>query len=151
MSQPRPQTPRRLFPTALADWQRAWTDYTRHDRRAATAGFATPTGRAHLAVMSDIATRIATIETQIAQTQAHNRAELIIKITILSIDGTIRPEFQSAILDDAMRMITKADARCRSQFRPIPSLPTATHDRQEKIRHKSRIILAIDASSGAGD
>ncbi len=31
--------------TALADWQRAWTTHADHDRRAASAGFATPTGQ----------------------------------------------------------------------------------------------------------
>ena len=34
-----------------------------------------------------------------------NRAELQIKITLLSLDGQIRPEFQKLVLDDALRMI----------------------------------------------
>ena len=110
MPKPRPQTPRKIFTTALADWQRAWTAHAHHDRRAATAGFTTPTGQAHLAAMTDLATRITAIETQIAQTPANNRAELRIKITILSLDGAIRPEFQSSILEDAVRMIAEAEA-----------------------------------------
>lgn len=105
MPKPRPQTPRKIFTTALADWQRAWTTHARHDRRAASAGFATATGRAHLAAMTDLASRIATIETQIAQTPANNRAELQIKIAMLSLDGQIREEFQKLVLDDALRMI----------------------------------------------
>ena len=105
MPNPRPQTPRKIFTTALADWQRAWTTHARHDRRAASAGFATATGRAHLAAMTDLASRIATIETQIAQTPANNRAELQIKIAMLSLDGQIREEFQKLVLDDALRMI----------------------------------------------
>ena len=40
MPQPRSQTPRDIFTTALADWQRAWTAHAHHDRRAARAGFA---------------------------------------------------------------------------------------------------------------
>ena len=110
MPKPRPQTPRKIFTTALADWQRAWSHHANHDRRAATAGFATPTGRAHLAAMTDISTSIDAIETKIAQTPANNRAELRIKITILSLDGEIREVFQSSILEDAMRMIAEAEA-----------------------------------------
>ena len=110
MPQPRSQTPRDIFTTALADWQRAWTTHARHDRRAASAGFATATGHAHLAAMTTIATRITAIEGRIAQTPANNLAELHIKITILSLDGLIRPEFQSSILEDAMRMIAEAEA-----------------------------------------
>ena len=41
---------------------------------------------------------------------ANNLAELHIKITILSLDGLIRPEFQSCILEDAMRMVAEAEA-----------------------------------------
>ena len=110
MPQPRSQTPRDIFTTALADWQRAWTTHARHDRRAASAGFATATGHAHLAAMTTIATRITAIETRIAQTPANNCAELQIKIIILSLDGQIRPEFQSSILENAMRMIAEAEA-----------------------------------------
>lgn len=110
MPNPRPKTPRHIFTTALADWQRAWTNHAHHDHRAATAGFATATGQAHLAAMTGISKRIADIETKIAQTPANNRAELQIKITMLSLDGQVRPEFQSSILEDAMRMITEADA-----------------------------------------
>ncbi len=109
MPQPRSQTPRHIFTTALADWQRAWSHHANHDRRAATAGFATPTGRAHLAAMTDISTSIDAIETKIAQTPANNRAELQIKITILYLDGQIREEFQKTVLDDAMRMIRGAE------------------------------------------
>lgn len=104
MPKPRPQTPRQIFTTALADWQRAWTTHARHDRRAATAGYATATGQAHLAAITTIATRIAALESKIAQTPANNRAELRIKITILSLDGQIREEFQSSILEDALRI-----------------------------------------------
>ena len=100
-----PKTPRSLFTTALADWQRAWTTHAHHERRAATAGYATATGRAHLAAMTDLASRIATIETQIAQTPANNRAELQIKIAMLSLDGQIREEFRQAALNDALRII----------------------------------------------
>ena len=110
MPKPRPQTPRKIFTTALADWQRAWTTHARHDRRGASAGYTTPTGQAHLAAMSDLSTSITAIEGRIAQTTANNRAELHIKITILSLDGLIRPEFQSSILEDAMRMIGEAEA-----------------------------------------
>ena len=109
MSKTRPQTPRKIFTTALADWQRAWTTHADHDRRAASAGFATATGQAHLPAMSAISTRIMTIESHIALIPANNRAELQIKITILSLDGQIRPEFQSSILEDAMRMIRGAE------------------------------------------
>ncbi|TRW97862.1 hypothetical protein FNJ84_10340 [Paracoccus sp. M683] len=109
MSKTRPQTPRKIFTTALADWQRAWTTHADHDRRAASAGFATATGQAHLTAMSAISTRIMTIESHIALIPANNRAELQIKITILSLDGQIRPEFQSSILEDAMRMIRGAE------------------------------------------
>lgn len=110
MPKPRPQTPRRIFITALADWQRAWTTHARHDRRGASAGYTTPTGQAHLAAMTTLATRIMTIEAQIAQTPANNRAELQIKIKILSLDGQIREEFQTSVLEDAMRMIAEAEA-----------------------------------------
>ena len=110
MPKPRPQTPRSLFTTALADWQRAWTAHAHHDRRAASAGFATATGQAHLAAMTDLATRIMTIESHIALIPANNRAELQIKIAILSLDGQVRPEFQKTVLDDAMRMIAEAEA-----------------------------------------
>ena len=110
MPNPRPQTPRKIFTTALADWQRAWVTHARHDRRAASVGYATRTGQAHLTAMADLSTRIADIESQIAQTPANNCAELRSKITILSLDGLIRPEFQSSILEDAMRMIAEAEA-----------------------------------------
>ena len=110
MPKPRPQTPRKIFTTALADWQRAWTTHADHDRRAASAGFATATGQAHLTAMSAISTRIMTIEAQITETSANNRAELQIKIAILSLDGQIREEFQSSVLEDAMRMIAEAKA-----------------------------------------
>ena len=109
MPKPLSQTPRGMFIIALADWQRAWTDHADHDRRAASAGFATATGQAHLTAMSAISTRIMTIESHIALIPANNRAELQIKITILSLDGQIRPEFQSSILEDAMRMIRGAE------------------------------------------
>ena len=110
MPQPRSQTPRDIFTTALADWQGAWTDHADHDRRAASAGFATATGRTHFTAMADLSTRIADIEGRIAQTTANNRAELHIKIAILSLDGQVRPEFQKTVLDDAMRMIAEAEA-----------------------------------------
>ena len=110
MSKTRPQTPRGMFIIALADWQRAWTTHADHDRRAASVGYATRTGQAHLTAMADLSTRIADIEGRIAQTTANNRAELHIKITLLSLDGQIRPEFQSSILEDAMRMIAEAKA-----------------------------------------
>ena len=110
MPQPRSQTPRDIFTTALADWQRAWTAHAHHDRRAASAGFATATGHAHLAAMTTIATRITAIENHIARNPANNRAELHIKIAILSLDGQVRPEFQKTVLDDAMRMIAEAEA-----------------------------------------
>ena len=110
MPKPLSQTPRGMFIIALADWQRAWTDHADHDRRAASAGFATATGRAHFTAMADLSTRIADIEGRIAETSANNRAELHIKITLLSLDGQIRPEFQSSILEDAMRMIAEAKA-----------------------------------------
>ena len=110
MPKPRPQTPRKIFTTALADWQRAWTTHADHDRRAASAGFATATGQAHLTAMSAISTRIMTIESHIALIPANNRAELQIKIAILSLDGQIREEFQSSVLEDAMRMIDEAEA-----------------------------------------
>ena len=110
MPKPRPQTPRKIFTTALVDWQRAWTTHAHHDRRAASAGFATATGKAHLTAMADLSTRITALEAQIAQTPAQNRAELEIKITLLSLDGQIRPEFQSSILENAMRMIAEAEA-----------------------------------------
>ena len=110
MPKPRPQTPRKIFTTALVDWQRAWTTHAHHDRRAASAGFATATGKAHLTAMADLSTRIADIEGRIAETSANNRAELHIKITLLSLDGQIRPEFQSSILENAMRMIAEAKA-----------------------------------------
>ena len=110
MSKTRPHTPRKIFTTALADWQRAWTTHARHDRRGASAGFATATGQAHLTAMSAISTRIMTIEAQITETSANNRAELQIKIAILSLDGQIREEFQSSVLEDAMRMIDEAEA-----------------------------------------
>lgn len=110
MPKPRPKTPRHIFTTALANWQRAWTTHAHHDRRAATAGFATTTGRTHLTAMADLSTRIADIETQIAQTPANNRAELQIKIALLSLDGQIRPEFHRSALEDAIRMIGEAEA-----------------------------------------
>ena len=110
MPKPRPQTPRGIFTTAFTDWQHAWATHAGHDHRAASAGYATATGRAHLAAMTDIATGIITIEAQIAETPANNRAELQIKITMLSLDGQIREEFQKTVLDDAMRMIGEAEA-----------------------------------------
>ena len=110
MPKPLSQTPRGMFIIALADWQRAWTTHARHDRRGASAGYATETGRAHLTAMTDLATHIMTIEAQITETSANNRAELQIKIIILSLDGQVRPEFQKTVLDDAMRMIAEAEA-----------------------------------------
>ncbi len=110
MPKPRSQTPHSLFTAALADWQRAWTAHAHHDRRAASAGFATATGQAHLAAMSAVTTRITALESKIARNPANNRAELQIKIAILSLDGQVRPEFQKTVLDDAMRMIAEAEA-----------------------------------------
>ena len=98
--------PRPAFRTAQRAWHRAWQRYRAQDQRAAACGFeTTEPGRAALARMDALLVRIDEIEGTLAQTPARTRAELRIKIEILSLDGALRPEFQDAVMADVERML----------------------------------------------
>lgn len=95
------------FLKARSQLEQAWADHAVCDLRAAAAGFATrDEGRAAMAEMDRIQHRIRDIETALVARLAGNLAELRIKIAMLSIDGQLRPEFEPAVLDDAMRLLT---------------------------------------------
>ena len=103
------QPPRAAFRTARRAWHRAWRRYAALDRRAAACGFdATEPGRAALARMDATLRRIDRIETALARTPARTRAELRIKIEVLSLDGMIRPEFLGDIIADVERLLPPA-------------------------------------------
>ena len=100
---------RPAFQTAQRAWHRAWQRYRAQDQRAAACGFeASADGRAALAAMDATLRRIDRIETALARTPARTRAELRIKIEILSLDGALRPEFQDDIIADVERLLPPA-------------------------------------------
>lgn len=99
------QPPRAAFRKA----RRAWQRYRAQDQRAAACGFdATEPGRAALARMDALLVRIDEIEASLAKTPARTRAELRIKIEVLSLDGALRPEFLDDIIADVERMLSAA-------------------------------------------
>ena len=101
--------PRPAFQTAQRAWHRAWQRYRAQDQRAAACGFeTTEPGRAALARMDALLVRIDEIEARLAKTPARTRAELRIKIEILSLDGALRPEFLDDIIADVERLLTPA-------------------------------------------
>ncbi|MFJ1293445.1 hypothetical protein ACEPPZ_15380 [Paracoccus yeei] len=98
--------PRPAFQAAQRAWHRAWQRYRAQDQRAAACGFdATEPGRAALARMDALLVLIDRIETALARTPARTRAELRIKIEVLSLDGMIRPEFLDDIIADVEHML----------------------------------------------
>ena len=98
--------PRPAFQTAQRAWHRAWQRYRAQDQRAAACGFdATEPGRAALARMDALLVRIDEIEASLAKTPARTRAELRIKIEVLSLDGALRPEFLDAVREDVEHML----------------------------------------------
>ena len=98
--------PRPAFQAAQRAWQLAWRRYAALDRRAAACGFeSTEPGRAALAAMDALLVRIDEIEASLAKTPARTRAELRIKIEVLSLDGALRPELQDAVMADVERML----------------------------------------------
>ena len=100
---------RPAFQTAQRTWNRAWQRYAALDQRAAACGFeTTEPGRAALARMDALLVRIDEIEASLAKTPARTRAELRIKIEILSLDGALRPEFLDDIIADVERLLTPA-------------------------------------------
>ena len=100
---------RPAFQTAQRAWHRAWQRYRAQDQRAAACGFeTTEPGRAALARMDALLVRIDEIEGTLAQTPARTRAELRIKIEILSLDGALRPEFLDDIIADVERLLPPA-------------------------------------------
>ena len=58
--------------------------------------------------MDALLVRIDEIEASLAKTPARTRAELRIKIEILSLDGALRPEFQDAVRADVERLLPPA-------------------------------------------
>ena len=103
------QPPRAAFRKARRAWHRTWQRYRAQDQRAAACGFdASADGRAALAAMDATLRRIDRIETALARTPARTRAELRIKIEILSLDGALRPEFQDDIIADVERLLPPA-------------------------------------------
>ena len=103
------QPPRPAFRKARRAWHRAWQRYRAQDQRAAACGFeTTEPGRAALARMDALLVRIDEIEASLAKTPARTRAELRIKIEILSLDGALRPEFQDAVRADVERLLPPA-------------------------------------------
>jgi hypothetical protein len=55
--------------------------------------------------MDALLVRIDEIEASLAKTPARTRAELRIKIEVLSLDGALRPELQDAVMADVERML----------------------------------------------
>ena len=101
--------PRPAFRTAQRAWHRAWQRYRAQDQRAAACGFeTTEPGCAALARMDALLVRIDEIEATLAQTPARTRAELRIKIEMLSLDGALRPEFLDDIIADVERLLPPA-------------------------------------------
>ncbi len=75
-------------------------------QRADACGFETTDPvRAALARMDARLVRIDEIEASLAKTPARTRAELRIKIEVLSLDGALRPELQDAVMADVERML----------------------------------------------
>ena len=100
---------RPAFRTARRAWHRAWQRYRAQDQRAAACGFeTTEPGRAALARMDALLVRIDEIEAKLAKTPARTRAELRIKIEVLSLDGALRPEFLDDIIADVERLLPPA-------------------------------------------
>ena len=100
------QPPRAAFRTARRAWHRAWQRYRAQDQRAAACGFeTTEPGRAALARMDALLVRIDEIEASLAKTPARTRAELRIKIEVLSLDGALRPEFLDSVREDVEHML----------------------------------------------
>ena len=98
--------PRPAFRTAQRAWHRAWQRYRAQDQISAAHRFdATEPGRSALAAMDALLVRIDEIEARLAKTPARTRAELRIKIEVLSLDGALRPEFQDAVMADVERML----------------------------------------------
>ena len=94
------------FLTLQAALEHAWSEYAVCDARAAAAGFAaSDDGRAAMAGMDRIQHRIRDLETGLAARSAGNLAELRLKIALLSLDGQLRPEFETGVLADAMRLL----------------------------------------------
>ena len=58
--------------------------------------------------MDALLVRIDEIEARLAKTPARTRAELRIKIEVLSLDGALRPEFQDDIIADVERLLPPA-------------------------------------------
>ena len=78
-------------------------------QRADACGFeTTEPDRAALARMDALLVRIDEIEARLAKTPARTRAELRIKIEVLSLDGMIRPEFLDDIIADVERLLPAA-------------------------------------------
>lgn len=107
-----PTAPNHLRPAfhkAHRAWHRTWHRYRVQDQRAAACGFdSTEPGRAALAKMDALLRRVDQIEAGLAKIPAQNRAELHLKIEILSLDGAIRPEFQDDIIADVERLLAAA-------------------------------------------
>ena len=58
--------------------------------------------------MDALLVRIDEIEASLAKTPARTRAELRIKIEVLSLDGALRPEFLDDIIADVERLLPPA-------------------------------------------
>ena len=94
------------FLTTRSALEQAWSYHAACDARAAAAGFAaSDEGRAVMAEMDRIQHRIRDLETGLAARSAGNLAELRLKIALLSLDGQLRPEFETGVLADAMRLL----------------------------------------------
>ena len=101
--------PRAAFRTARRAWHRAWQRYRAQDQISAAHRFeTTEPGRAALARMDALLVRIDEIEARLAKTPARTRAELRIKIEVLSLDGALRPEFLDDIIADVERLLPPA-------------------------------------------
>ncbi|WP_189654787.1 MULTISPECIES: hypothetical protein [Paracoccus] len=55
--------------------------------------------------MDALLVRIDEIEASLAKTPARTRAELRIKIEVLSLDGALRPEFLDSVREDVEHML----------------------------------------------
>ena len=92
--------------------EQAWNDHAACDHRAAASGFgASDEGRAAMAEMDRIQHRISDLETGLAAHPSGNLAELRLKITLLSLDGQLRPGFEAGVLADAMRLLAARDTQ----------------------------------------
>ncbi|GLC62650.1 hypothetical protein PLESTB_001923900 [Pleodorina starrii] len=87
-------------------WHRAWQRYRAQDQISAAHRFETTEPAApHWPGWMALLVRIDEIEASLAKTPARTRAELRIKIAILSLDGALRPEFQDAVRADVERLL----------------------------------------------